>query len=138
MKLQKIEEQIDSAIFEKNELSYLDKIKIEDLNKQIKKIYLKYAPKEKQIKIAHLKKSIKKLLDHPELDVQQYALLDYALKDEFKTIKKPTMMTSLDDARVTAFLERIDNIYIKNQPKHSDLISLEKLFEEKERLLNLI
>jgi len=137
-RLEEIDNQIERVLFEKNEISYLDQIKINDLENQIKKIYLKYAPKSSQKKIAKLQSDIKELLDCDELDIQAYSVLDYQLKKELKNIKKPVMMSTLDDARVEAFIERIDEIYLNNQPCHKELMKIEKLYEEKCSLLGLI
>jgi len=137
-RLEEIDEQIESVLFEKNEINYLDQVKINDLENQIKKIYLKYAPKGKQDKVSKLQNKIKNLLNEEELDIQAYSLLDYELKKELKKLKKPVMMSTLDDARVEAFLERIDEIYSQNEPDHRDLIKIEKLHKEKDTLLGLI
>jgi hypothetical protein len=47
-------------------------------------------------------------------------------------------MTSLDEARVIRFEERIEEIYSSCEPTYDELMSAEKLIEEKESLLTLI
>ncbi len=137
-RLSEIDRELESAIFEKNDLSYLDHIKIQDFHNQIKKIYLKYMPAEFQADVSNLKDEIKALLDKEELDIQKYAVLDYQLKEMLKDVKKPTMITTLDEARVSAFQDRIDEIYTNNEPQLQELIHIEKLFEEKSELLDMI
>ncbi len=137
-RIEEIDKQIESVLFEKYELNYLDQIKINDLENQIKKIYLKYAPTNKKVKVAKLQSKIKDLLEEDELDIQAYSMLDYKLKQELKQIKKPVMMSTLDDARVESFEERIDDIYLQNEPKHKELIKIDKLSQEKDTLLSLI
>jgi len=134
-RLEEIDKHIESVLFEKNEINYLDQVKINDLENQIKKIYLKYAPKEKKERVKKLQMKIKELLDKEELDIQSYSLLDYEYKKELKSLKKPLMMSTLDDARVEAFLERIDEIYSQYEPKPSDLILIEKLHKEKNPII---
>ena len=138
LRVQEIENKIDRAIFTVDDMSYLDKVKINDLHNQIKKIYIKYAPREIQLKVEKLKQEIKTLLEEEELDMYRYSKLDYELKKELKDIKKPYIMSSLDKARVDAFYKRIDKIYSDNLNSCFNCIELEKLIEEKERLLNLI
>ena len=137
-RINEIDEKLEKAFFEKNELSYLDQVKVQNLRNQIKKIYLKYSSKNIQIKVKTLQSEITTLLNDGDIDVQRYALLDHALKDELNSLKKPTMMTLLDDVRVSSFEERIDDIYSSNQPNHKELISAEELMREKDSLLSLI
>jgi len=138
LRVQEIEDKIDRAISTVDDMSYLDKVKINDLHNQIKKIYIKYAPREIQLKVEKLKQEIRTLLEEEELDMYRYSKLDYELKKELKDIKKPYIMSSLDKARVDAFYKRIDKIYSDNLNSCFNCIELEKLIEEKERLLNLI
>ena len=137
-RINEIDEKLEKAFFEKNELSYLDQVKVQNFRNQIKKIYLKYSSKNLQIKVKTLQSEITTLLNDGDIDVQRYALLDHALKDELNSLKKPTMMTLLDDVRVSSFEERIDDIYSSNQPNHKELISAEELMREKDSLLSLI
>jgi len=137
-RINEIDEKLEKAFFEKNELSYLDRVKVQNFRNQIKKIYLKYSSKNIQIKVKTLQSEITTLLNDGDIDVQRYALLDHALKDELNSLKKPTMMTLLDDVRVSSFEERIDDIYSSNQPNHKELISAEELMREKDSLLSLI
>jgi len=137
-RIYEIDEKLEKAFFEKNELSYLDQVKVQNFRNQIKKIYLKYSSKNIQIKVKTLQSEITTLLNDGDIDVQRYALLDHALKDELNSLKKPTMMTLLDDVRVSSFEERIDDIYSSNQPNHKELISAEELMREKDSLLSLI
>jgi hypothetical protein len=137
-RINEIDEKLEKAFFEKNELSYLDQVKVQNFRNQIKKIYLKYSSKNIQIKVKTLQSEITTLLNDGDIDVQRYALLDHALKDELNSLKKPTMMTLLDDVRVSSFEERIDDIYSSNQPNHKELISAEELMREKDSLLSLI
>ena len=137
-RINEIDEKLEKAFFEKNELSYLDQVKVQNFRNQIKKIYLKYSSKNIQIKVKTLQSEITTLLNDGDIDVQRYALLDHALKDELNSLKKPTMMTLLDDVRVSSFEERIDDIYSSNQPDHKELISAEELMREKDSLLSLI
>ena len=137
-RINEIDEQLEKAFFEKNELSYLDQVKVQNFRNQIKKIFLKYSSKQVQQKVKTLQGEITVLLNEGDIDVQKYALLDYSLKEELNDIKKPTMMTLLDDVRVSSFEERIDDIYTTNQPEHRELISTEELMREKDSLLSLI
>jgi sulfatase maturation enzyme AslB (radical SAM superfamily) len=133
-----LDEKLERAFFEKNELSYLDQVKVQNLENQIKKIYLKYSPAKLQNDIRQLQAEINLLLEKDELDIQRYSILDHKLKEELKEIKKPTMMTTLDDIRVKSFQERIDDIYGANEPNHKELQSVEELMKERDSLLSLI
>jgi hypothetical protein len=137
-RINEIDEKLEKAFFEKNELSYLDQVKVQNFRNQIKKIFLKYSSKQVQQKVKILQDEITALLNEGDIDVQKYALLDHSLKDELNDIKKPTMMTLLDDVRVSSFEDRIDDIYTTNQPAHRELISAEELMKEKDSLLSLI
>jgi hypothetical protein len=137
-RINEIDEKLEKTFFERNELSYLDQVKVQNFHNQIKKIYLKYTPKETQIKVKTLQDEITSLLNDGDIDVQRYARLDHELKGILNSLKKPTMMTLLDDARVSSFEERIDDIYSLNQPDHKELISVEELMKEKDSLLSLI
>ena len=133
-----IDQKLEKQFFAKNELSYLQQAQVQNFNAQIEKIYLAYAAKEKQSKIKQLREDILALLNEEDISVKDYALLDHSLKDELATLKKPVIMTSLDEARVIRFEERIEEIYSSCEPTYDELMSAEKLIEEKESLLTLI
>ena len=137
-KIEEIESKIDEVLSSSDELSYLDKVKANDLFNQIQKIYLKYAPIEKQKRVQQLKDEIRSLLYEEDLDVYRYSKLDYELKKELKSIKKPHIMSNLDRIRVDEFNRRIENIYRNINQTSFDFTEVEKLISKKEKLLNLI
>ncbi len=136
--VQEIETQIEKVLFEENELNYLDQVKVQDLKNQIQKIYLKYAPRQVRQKAQSLQQSINILLEEEEFDIQRYSELDYALKKIMKNLQRPALITTLDEARISRFEERIDEIYYKNQPRDEQLHYIETLLAQREQILNLI
>ena len=138
IRIEEIESKIDEVLSFSDEISYLDKVKANDLFNQIQKIYLKYASFEKQAKVKQLKDEIRSLLDEGDLDMYRYSKLDYELKKELKDIKKPFIMSNLDRLRVDEFNRRIENIYKSSSSTCFNCIEIEKLISKKEELLNLI
>ncbi len=136
--VQAIETQIERVLFEENELDYLDQVKVQDLKNQIQKIYLKYAPKEVRQNAKLLQLEINALLENEDFDIKRYCELDYALKKIMKNLKRPALITTLDEERINRFEERIDEIYYHYQPKEDQLYYIESLFEQREQILNLI
>jgi len=114
-RINELDEKLEALSFKTNTLSYLDQIKVQNLKNKIKKIYLKYSSKELKSDIKKLQQDIHKLLDKGDLDVQKYSILDYQLKTKMQEVKKPAMMTILDDVRVKNFQERINKIYSSNE-----------------------
>lgn len=135
IKLSEIESEIEEKLFVKNELSYLDHAKIQDLSNQITKIYLKYAPQEIQDRVAILKDLIKELIKEEDFSIREYSELDRELKKVLKALKRPELMTRLDEVRVERFQERINEIYEQHEPNAKELISIERLLEKRETLL---
>ncbi len=52
-----------------------------------------------------------------------------------KYIQTPRKMNPLDALRLTHFQERVDAIYMENEPTSQDFMKAELLMQEKERLL---
>ncbi len=133
--LTELESKIEEKLFIKNELSYLEHAKIQDLNNQITKIYLKYAPQEVQNRVAQLNRNIKEMIEYEDFSMKEYSMLDRELKSLLSEVRKPIMMTHFDEIRVERFQERIDEIYEKNEPSESELRSIDSLLQERETLL---
>jgi len=55
-----------------------------------------------------------------------------------KYIQKPRKMSPLDALRLTHFQERVDAIYVENEPTSKDFMQAELLMQEKEGLLGSI
>jgi len=99
-------------------LSFLPLVpRLEEIDIALENIFCdkKYLSSLKQIKIAKMRLRIQKI------------------KAKYAVSKRK--MLPLDEMRIVHFQERIDTIYLENEPTSSDFLYAESLLLEKERLL---